>query len=170
MLTPGDIDISRGDMHFEFESYVIVDSTGYSFDYVVISDITYDFPIIDVSLVFPAEISAVYTRVINIEINNANGGGVYDYGESVIINAPPHDTVGFLIRDVFDHWEYLPSGYDVYSQTVIISATESFSASAVYRSDYSGIMFSVVFIVILIFAFVKRDRLVSILKTYRTPK
>jgi len=168
--TPGDIDISRGDMHFEFKSHVIVDSTGYSFDHVVISEITYDFPIIDVSLVLPAEISATYVRVINIEINNANGGGVYDYGESVTIDAPPHDVVGFLIRDVFDHWDYLPSGHDAFSQTVILSATESFSTSAVYRPDFSGIILSVVSIVILMFALIKRDRLVSIVKTYRTQK
>ncbi len=167
---PGDVDIPRGDMHFEFKSSLIIDSTGYSFDHVTISGIQYDFPVIDISLLVPADISVTYGRVINIVTGNANGGGVYDYGETVTISAPPRDVVGFLIRDVFDYWEYLPSGYDVYSDIVIITATESFSTGAVYRPDYSGLVLSVVGIVLLMFVFIKRDRILSIIKTYRTPK
>ena len=164
--TPGDADIPCGDIHFEFKPSITIDSTGYSFDHAMISGVTYDSPIIDVSLMLPTDISAIYGRVINIVTSNANGGGLYDYGETVTLNAPPHDIVGFLIRDVFDYWEYLPAGYDVYSQTVTLSATESFTTSAVYRSDFSGIILSVVFIVFLIFVFVKKDRLYSIIKTY----
>ena len=165
--TPGTADIPRGDIHFEFEPSITIDSTGYSFDYATISDITYDSPIIDVSLMMPTDVSATYGRVINIVTSNANGGGLYDYGESVTINAPPHDVVSFLIRDVFASWEYLPAGYDVYSQTVTLTATESFTTTAVYRSDFSGIVLSVVFVAFLIFAFTKRGRLVSIYRTYR---
>jgi len=167
---PDIVDIPRGDMHFEFESSLIIDSTGYSFDHAIISGIQYDFPIIDVSLLVPADISVVYGRVINIVINNANGGGVYDYEETVTISAPSRDVVWFLIRDVFDYWEYLPLGYDIYSGTITITATESFSTGAVYRPDYSGLVLSVVGIALLMFAFIKRDRISSIIKTYRTQK
>jgi len=107
-------------------------------------------------------------RVVNIVTSNANGGGLYDYGESVTLYAPPHDVVSFLIRDVFVKWEFLPSGYDVYSNPVTVAATESFSTGAVYRQDHSGIVLTVVLITFLIFALIKRDRLVSIVKTYRT--
>lgn len=164
--TPGNAEIPRGDMHFEFESSIIIDSAGYSFDSVMISEIVYDSPIIDISLMLPTDITATYVRVINIVTNNAMGGGVYDYGEYVTISAPPHDIVGFLIRDVFDYWSYLPSGYDVRYETVTILADESFATSAVYRPDYSGIILSVVFIALLIFGFLNRDRLFSIVKTY----
>ena len=164
--TPGIADIPRGDMHFEFESSIIIDSAGYSFDGVIISGVSYDSPIIDVSLMLPVDITATYVRVINIVTNNAMGGGVYDYGEYVTISAPSHDLVSFLIRDVFDYWSYLPLGYDVRTDTVTILADESFATSAVYRPDYSGIILSAAFIALLIFGFIKRDRFFSIVKTY----
>mgnify|MGYP000668589369 CR=1 FL=1 len=164
--TPESIDIPRGDMHFEFRPSITIDSTGYSFDYATISGIIYDSPIIDILLVIPTDITATYGRVVNIITSNANGGGLYDYGESVTLYAPPHDVVGFLIRDVFDYWEYLPAGNDVYSQTVTLTATESFTTAAVYRSDFSGIILSAVLVLFSIFIFVKRDRFTSIIKTY----
>ena len=165
--TPGTADIPRGDMHFEFESLITIDSTGYSFDHVVMSDIPYDSPIIDVRLMTPTDISVIYGQVINIVVSNAQGGGLYDYGESVTLYAPPHDVVSFLIRDVFDYWNYLPVGYDVYSQTITLPATESFTTNAVYKQDFSGIVLSVVFAVFLLFAFTRRNKLVSIYRTYR---
>ena len=131
------------------------------------SGITYDSPIIDVRLMTPTDISVIYGQVINIVVSNAQGGGLYDYGESVTINAPPHDVVSFLIRDVFDYWDYLPVGYDVYSQTITLPATESFTTNAVYKQDFSGIVLSVVFAVFLLFAFTRRNKLVSIYRTYR---
>ena len=167
---PGEVDIHRGNMHFEFVPSIILDSAGYSFDHVLINSITYASPIIDVHLMSPSEISATYDRVVNIVVSNANGGGVYDYGQLVTISAPPHNIVGPLIRDVFDHWDHLPAGYDVYSDVVTITATESFTTSAVYRDDFSGLILTVMGMILGMFAILKRGRLISIVRTYAVRK
>ena len=170
--TPNTIDISRGDVHLEFEPTLIIDSAGYSFDGATISEIPYGSSVIDAYISLPTDITATYRRVINIVVTNADGGGVYDYGQQVTLHAPSRDVVSFLIRDVFERWDYgdddgnrgnIP---DTFSHTVTVTAEQSFSVAAVYRQDISGLILVVIVAVSAMFVFTKRDRLSSIVHTY----
>ncbi len=168
--TPETIESSVGGMHFEFDESITIGSSGYSFDHVVIGGERYEHHIVDVVMTGSADITAVYLRVINITAIDAHGSGVYHQGDTVTLYAPPKDIVGFLIRDVFDHWEggggNMPPEVNLYSQSVTFDATDSFTTSAIYRQDISGLVTVVVAAVIAIFAILKRHKLAEMMHVY----
>lgn len=82
------------------------------------------------------ELLATYKQVIKVDIKDAEGGGLYPYGTTVNITAPPKEKISFLVRQVFDHWQGLP--YDTNSVSFV--AKEHISARAVYKDDYTLLM------------------------------
>jgi len=76
---------------------------------------------------------------------------VYDFGDTVILSAPPKDVVFFLIQDIFDYWEYMPNG-EIYNETVVIVAENSFETKPIYKKSHNGLIFVVIGIVLLLFA------------------
>ncbi len=74
--------------------------------------------------------------------------------------------VWFLVRDVFHYWSYLPQGYDIYSQKVNIVAEESFTADIVYREDYTGTVSIVIFFALWTFAYLRRNRILGMIRIY----
>ena len=162
--TPGFFLSGYGVIHLEFPQTIITGLSGFVFEGITTSDgQRYKSNIADIPISGPVSITAVYKNTIFVTAKGGTGGGAFEKGDTITLDAPPRDVVSFLVRDTFDHWSYLPQGYDVYLQTVKITAEKSFDTTVVYRQDYSGIVLVFVFAVVSLFVFMKRDRISVIL-------
>ena len=176
--TPSSFTAKRGTVHLEFLPSVEVGTVSYVFDHVVVvsddddhdATATYNENILDLVLLEPTSIQAVYKNIINIDVMGGVGTGLYEYGDAVTIDSKPRDVAWFLIRDVFDSWTYLPAGYDIYSSKVELVAEQSFETAIVYRPDYSGLVMTVILAVFVLFGYLRKERLVGIIRTYTEKK
>lgn len=160
------IPVRRGAVHLEFPQDITIGTVGYSFESLTHDGVTYEHNILDISLFEPAQFVATYQNVIRVNVVGGTGSGLYSQGETFSLEAPSRDVVGFLIRDSFHHWSYLPAGYDIYSEKIDIAADQSFDTSVIYRPDYSGMIAVAIAISLAMFALLKRDRIIGIARTY----
>lgn len=124
---------------FEFPAELKVGGNGYRLQYVQFDDQNISKSSIDsVYVDGDHKIYAKYARMVLVEAENANGGGIYPYGETVILSVPPKDRLSVFVRDVFDRWEGIPYN----SETVKFIATNNVYAKAHLRQDYSFLMLS----------------------------
>jgi len=150
VTTPSDLRIKQGYVTINFPRQVDAD-LGYVFEKITLNGEVYVDNVFDGILVPFDSIIADYKTVVNIHVNDGAGSGVYDFGDTVILSAPSKDVVWFLIQDVFDYWEYLPNG-DVYSESVVFVAENSFETSAIYKKSHNGLIVIVISMMILLFA------------------
>ena len=157
--TPFEFVVRRGPLHVSFPQQIQIGDTTYRYNMSeTTNDQTFTSNSVDIIIVNPVSISAIYKPVITITVNGGIGGGTFDKGDQVVLYAASRDIVSFLIRDVFDRWDGLPAGYDMYQEPLVLSAAESFSTAAIYRTDYTGLIVLVVIGVLAIFVISQRNR------------
>ena len=164
---PASLAVPRGSVHLEFLPSIIIGTENYIMESVMINNgMTYRNDILDVIISEPTDIQITYKSIITVNVNGGTGTGLYKYGDTITLKGASRDVVWFLVRDVFDHWTYMPAGYDIYAQMIDMPAENSFETSIVYRADYSGLVLVMVSAVLGIFALVKRTVIYRILGEY----
>ena len=95
--------------------------------------------VIDFYLDRDSEITAVYDRFVKVSVIDAQGSGVYSYGEFVDIAAPDKPVIPLLIVETFDYW----IGSNEKS-TFRYEAVEDLAITAIYKEEYYGMMIVIV--------------------------
>lgn len=137
IITPFHEEVRPQFFHASFPHDVLVGNRGYRLNDIVFADQSIDENKIEnIFLGIDTMIIANYDRTVRIQAENAEGAGFYTYGEQVTLSVPPKDKIGFLVRDVFDHWE----GIEYNSDKVTFFATNDIKAVAVLREDHTFLM------------------------------
>jgi len=84
---------------------------------------------------FVAYYKVLYYVNVTSEKGNASGTGWYEYGDKVNITVSPI-AIGFLLKDVFDHWEVNGNPYND-SPTTTLTVKSPMRIIARWRTDYS---------------------------------
>ncbi len=108
---------------------------GYKLIKLQIDAKTVDGDIIDFYAKSDSTVTATYDKFVQIIVHDGNGGGIYPYGEQIIISAPDKHIVPFLIVEKFDHWLGVQK-----PQSFAVDGSEDLEITAVYRDDYVGLM------------------------------
>lgn len=87
---------------------------------------------------FVAYYKVLYYVNVTSEKGNASGTGWYEYGDKVNITVSPI-AIGFLLKDVFDHWEVNGKPYSD-SPTTTLTVKSPMRIIARWRTDYSEIL------------------------------
>ncbi len=106
---------------------------GYAFESMRVNDELLLSPILETGLDKDLDITLNYQREVFIEIKGTDGGGVYEYGQTVSVSAPDVPKVWYFVKDTFDHWE----GIDGIGSSISFNATQDMQITAVYREDHS---------------------------------
>ena len=167
---PGETAVGLGTAHVEVPRDVIVGNAGYSFVRATDGDgNTWETPTFPVNVDGLTVVRLEYMHTIRIQVHGGTGGGIYEDGQMVTLDAPPRERIPFLVSDVFDRWTELPQGHgsDIYSQTVQLRARENFSTEALYREDYTGLILVCGFAGIAALSYVNRVRILAAIGEYR---
>ncbi len=81
-----------------------------------------------------SSVTAVYQKVILVDVIGGEGGGVYQVGDTVTVSALPKYTMSFLVQEVLDYWDGIDSSKD----TAKFIATKDLSITPIYKTDYTG--------------------------------
>ncbi|MEM4274405.1 MAG: hypothetical protein QXK74_03605 [Candidatus Nitrosocaldaceae archaeon] len=95
-------------------------------------------------------LNLIYGRNVVITVEDGEGSGSYPVGSSVVISANEKPIVPIILREVFDHWEGLPEGYDKNENNLTLIANESMTIRAVYRMDYIGLLLPIIVVAAII--------------------
>ena len=154
-MTDYTIDIPRGSLTISYPDVTRHGNSGYEFDHIMYNDtgnsVMYHSSTITIQADHNHSISAVYQKVILVDVIDGNGGGVYKQGDIVTVSAPDKYIMAFLVRDVLDSWE----GLDSKVSTVKFAATKDTTITATYRTDYTGavVIFVIVGVLVTVLSF-----------------
>jgi len=112
---------------------------GYRLVDLVLNEKTIDGNVIDFYLDRDSEITVVYDRFVNVSVIDAQGSGVYSYGEFVDIAATDKPVIPLLIVETFDYWIGINE-----ESTFRYEAVEDLTITAIYKEEYYGMMIVIV--------------------------
>ena len=81
-------------------------------------------------------LTAEYREVVQIDVINAQGGGMYGIGDTVRLYAPEREILYFLVRDVIAGW----TGFYNPSAELVFTAQTDLVVEAIYRTDYTYLL------------------------------
>ena len=155
--TPFVTTVNAGNVHMELPPKVIFTNKNYVLRGINIGDQRYTENKIQTYLERDSNITATYDLMLSVNATDAVGGGLYQYGSTVTLNAPEKWQMSFLVRHVFDHWEGTNLPFDSKTNNVSFPAKENVFATAIYRTDYTYLMLAIAGPITGIFAMKRRS-------------
>lgn len=128
-------DLKTVDSVLEFpERHTTSFGYGYEFQNMVVNGDVIDSPKLETKLDEDLMITLNYQRQVYIDVVGTDGSGVYEYGETVNLEAPDIPKAWYFVKDTFDHWEGIEDKVD---SSISFEATQDMQITAVYREDNS---------------------------------
>lgn len=114
---------------------------GYVFSSVTVNGHSYEQNPVNVAVSGDTKAHTIYERSVMVGVagdHDVMGTGHHAYDRDVELTAQTKSKFGFLVFEVFDHWENLPDDAVIDGDTVRFRALENTNVTAVYRDDYTG--------------------------------